>query len=171
VLALCVGVIVMARRLRRGAGLVTPIVRSTGLDRLRAVQQRVEVLAESETEAAGLVADRRLLGRAYVVGLVLNVVVLLEYAVLFAAFGLPWHPVAVMGAIFAAGTAHSLPVPAGVGVLEGAQMWLFTMLGYPPEIGLAVGLAVRLRELAWVLPGLVYLSTVALRRRPQTAPA
>jgi uncharacterized membrane protein YbhN (UPF0104 family) len=62
-------------------------------------------------------------------------------------------------------------VPAGVGVLEGAQMWLFTMLGYPPEIGLAVGLAVRLRELAWVLPGLVYLSTVALRRRPQTAPA
>lgn len=171
VLALCAGVIVMARRLRRGAGLVTPIVRRTGLDRLRAVHHRVEVLAEAEGEAAALAADRRLLGRAYLVGLGLNLVVLLEYGVLLAAFGLPWHPVAVVGAIFAAGAAHSLPVPASVGVLEGAQMWLFSMLGYPPEVGLAVGLAVRLRELAWVLPGLVYLSTTALRRRPHTAPA
>jgi hypothetical protein len=35
-------------------------------------------------------------------------------------------------------------------------------LGHPPEVGLAVGLAVRLRELVWVLPGLVYLAGRAL---------
>jgi uncharacterized membrane protein YbhN (UPF0104 family) len=50
-----------------------------------------------------------------------------------------------------------LPIPAGVGVLEGAQVWLFGMLGYPTDVGLAVGLAVRLRELFWMLPGLIYL--------------
>jgi len=171
VLALAVGVAAMARRLRGGAGLVTPIVRRTGLDRLAAVQRRVDVLAASEAEAAALVARPAVLWRAYGVGLALNVGVVVEYGLLLAAFGLPWHPVAVVGAIFASGAAHALPVPAGVGVLEGAQMWMFAMLGYPPEIGLAVGLAVRLRELAWVLPGLVYLSTVALGRRPQTAPA
>ena len=31
------------------------------------------------------------------------------------------------------------------------------MLGYPTEVGLAVGLAVRLRELLWMAPGVVYL--------------
>ena len=32
------------------------------------------------------------------------------------------------------------------------------MLGYAPATGLAVGLAVRLRELVWVVPGLLYLA-------------
>ena len=50
-----------------------------------------------------------------------------------------------------------LPIPGGVGVLEAAQMWIFGALGYPPDVGLAAGLAVRLRELIWLLPGLVYL--------------
>jgi hypothetical protein len=49
-------------------------------------------------------------------------------------------------------------VPAGVGVLEGAQMVLFGALGHPAEVGLAVGLVVRLRELVWILPGIVYLT-------------
>jgi uncharacterized membrane protein YbhN (UPF0104 family) len=70
---------------------------------------------------------------------------------------LPTNPTAVVAAVFATGAAHMLPVPAGIGVLEGAQIWIFSMLGYPTEVGLAVGLAVRLRELTWMLPGLLYL--------------
>jgi len=53
-------------------------------------------------------------------------------------------------------------------------MWLFTMLGYSPDVGLAVGLAVRLRELPWVAPGLLYLvgrGVLSPGRRPQTAAA
>jgi hypothetical protein len=53
-------------------------------------------------------------------------------------------------------------VPGAVGTLEGAEMWLFSMLGHPPEVGLAVGLAVRLRELVWLLPGVVYLGARGL---------
>ena len=63
----------------------------------------------------------------------------------------------VIAAIFATGAAHMFPVPAGIGVLEGGQVWLFGMLGYPADVGLAVGLAVRLRELLWMLPGVLYL--------------
>src|SRR4030095_13171013 len=44
----------------------------------------------------------------------------------------------------------------------GAEMWIFSRLGYPPEVGLAVGLAVRLRELVWMLPGLLYLTARGL---------
>ncbi len=156
--ALALGVGVTVRRLRRGAGLVTAVARTTGLDRLRVVRQQMGAAGEVEDAAARLLAQPRRLGRAFGTGIVVNLVVLVEYYLLLAAFGLPAGPVAVVAAIFATGAAHSLPVPAAVGVLEGAQMFLFGTLGHPPEVGLAVGLAVRLRELAWILPGLVYLT-------------
>src|SRR5262249_6684074 len=75
-------------------------------------------------------------------------------------------------AVFATGAAHSLPVPAAVGALEGAQLELFRMLGHPPAVGLAVGLAVRLREGAWIVPGILYLllRPPGLRRRVPTPP-
>jgi uncharacterized protein (TIRG00374 family) len=157
VVAVVLGVAVAVRRLRRGAGVVTAIARSTGLDRLRVVERQMGVLAGAEECAARLVAQPGQLGRAFAVGIGVNLLVLVEYWLLLRAFGLPAGPLAVVAAIFATGAAHSVPVPAGVGVLEGAQMFVFGTLGHPPEVGLAVGLAVRLRELVWVLPGLVYL--------------
>lgn len=162
--ALGLGVAVTARRLRRGTGLVTAVARLTGLDRLRVVREQIGVLAGAEEAAGRLLAQPSRLGLAFLVGVAVNVVVLVEYTLLLAAFGLPAGPLAVVAAIFATGAAHTLPVPAAVGALEGAEMFLFGTLGYPPEVGLAVGLAVRLRELVWVSPGLVYLAARGLRR-------
>jgi hypothetical protein len=162
IVALSLGLVVAARRLRTGAGLVTAVARSTGLDRMGAVQGRMDVLAAAEADAARLVARPRRLWRAFMVGIGVNGLVLVEYWLLLGAFGLPADAIAVVAAIFATGAAHSLPVPGSIGALEGAQLWLFTTLGYPPEIGLAVGLAVRLREIVWVLPGLVYLAVRGL---------
>jgi uncharacterized membrane protein YbhN (UPF0104 family) len=120
----------------------------------------MDVLATAEADIERLVREPRRLAQAFAIGVVVNLVVLLEFHILLSAFGLPAGPLAVVAAVFATGAAHSLPVPAALGALEGAQMWLFGMLGYPPEVGLAVGLAVRARELVWCVPGLV---CVALR--------
>lgn len=160
--ALALGILVSVRRLRRGAGVVSAVARSIGLDRLRLVRDRMEVLTAAEA-CAGRLLDQpgRLLGAA-ALGVGVNLLVLVEYALLLAAFGLPAAPIAVVAAIFATGAAHSIPVPGGVGVLEGAQIVVFGTLGHPPEVGLAVGLAVRLRELVWIAPGLVFLMV----RRP-----
>ncbi len=155
--AFAAGIGITVRRLGQGDGLVRTVARATGLDRLRAVRGQLATLTAAETAVATLVEQPRLLARAFGVGVVANLVVLLEYALLLAAFGLPAGPLAVVAAIFATGAAHALPVPVAVGTLEGAQMFLFGVLGYPPEVGLAVGLAVRLRELVWMLPGLIYL--------------
>jgi len=156
--ALAVGVVLAVRRLRKRSGLVTAAARATGLDRLRVVRGRMDVLARAEDDASRLVRQPRRLARALAVGVGVNLVVLAEYRLLLAAFGLPHDPLAVVAAVFATGAAHSLPVPAAVGALEGAEMWVFGMLGYAPATGLAVGLAVRLRELVWVVPGLLYLA-------------
>jgi hypothetical protein len=154
-LALLVGIAV--RRLRRGAGVVTAIARGLGLARLQAVHGQLDVMAAAEDAARSLLGDLGRLASAVAASLGAGVFVLLEYHFLLAAFALPAGPVAVVAAIFASGAARALPVPGAVGTLEAAQIWLFGLLGHPPEVGLAVGLAVRLRELVWTVPGIAYL--------------
>jgi uncharacterized protein (TIRG00374 family) len=161
---LVVGIVLTVRRLRRGGGLLTALAQGTGLDRFTLVRKRMQTLADAETALAVLVDQPGRLVVCFAIGVAANVVVLVEYWLLLATFGLPAVPLTVVAAIFATGAAHSMPVPGGVGVLEGGQMWLFTMLGYPPDVGLAIGLAVRLRELLWTLPGLLYLTLYTLRR-------
>ena len=169
-LALALGIGVSVRRLRRGAGLVTAVAHATGLDRLALVRGQLGALGAAEDAAARLVAQPRRIGWAFGAGVLANVLVLVEYYLLLAAFGLPAGPLALVAAIFATGAAHSVPVPAGVGTLEGAQMFIFGALGHPPEVGLAVGLAVRLRELVWILPGLLYLMVRGIRPAGFDAP-
>jgi uncharacterized protein (TIRG00374 family) len=170
-IGLAVGVAFVVRRLRRGEGLLTAMASGTGLDRLGAVRARMATIGAAEGDVNALVGQPRRVGLAFGLSIATHALVLVEYWLLLSAFGLPSGPVAVVAAIFATGAVHSMPVPAGIGVLEGGQLWLFTMLGYPADVGLAVGLAVRLRELLWVMPGLGYLLARAIRtsvaaRRP-----
>src|SRR5579885_2195584 len=146
-----------AYRLSRGRGIVTAMLRAAALDRLPPVRDRLDTLAAVEAAAGRLLAAPVRLGGALAVGVGANLLLLVEYHVLLAALGLPAGPLAVVAAAFASGAAHTLPVPAAIGVLDGGALWLFTSLGYPGRIGLAVGLAARLREVLLVLPGLVYL--------------
>lgn len=155
-IALGFGIAIAARRLRRGAGIVTPLVRTMRLDRLRIVEDQRSLLLASETATARLVAESARMRWGFLAGLATNALVILEFGLLFAAFDLPTRPIALVAAIFAAGAAHMLPVPAGLGVLEGGQIWLLGMLGYPPHVGLAAAFAVRFRDLLWMLPGLLY---------------
>src|SRR5204863_244560 len=90
--ALALGVTVTVGRLRRGAGLVTALARSSGLTRLAFVRQQMDVLGAAEEEAARLIAQPRRIARAFALGLLANLLVLAEYALLLAAFGLPSGP-------------------------------------------------------------------------------
>jgi putative membrane protein len=56
---------------------------------------------------------------------------------------------AVRGAAFA--------IPGSLGVQEGGYLLLAPIVGLPLETALALSLAKRARELAWALPGIVYL--------------
>ena len=161
--ALIVGVVVAIRRLQGGAGLVSALVRHTGADRWSVVDAQMQVISESESSTAELAGQHRRMLIGFAVGLGANLLVVAEFALLMRAFGLPSDAVSVVAAIFATATAHMLPIPAGIGVLEGAQIWIFQMLGYPTDVGLAVGLSIRLRELLWMAPGIAYWIARSLR--------
>jgi len=167
--ALAFGVALALRRLNRGAGLVSALVRRFGADRWSIVDSSMNVIEDAEAATATLAGQRRRMLISFAIGLLANLLVIAEFALLLRAFGLPSDGIAIVAAIFATGASHMFPVPAGVGVLEGAQMWLFELLGYSAEVGLAVGLAVRLRELLWMAPGLIYLLVVSLSRSPEVA--
>lgn len=160
---LAIGVALAVRRLRSGTGLVSAFVRRSSADRLGFVRSQLEVIESAETATVRLLDQPQRLLAAFAMGLAANLLVIAEIACLLAAFGLPCDTLAVVAAVFATGAAHMLPVPAGIGVLEGAQVWIFGMLGYPMDVGLAVGLAIRFRELIWMAPGLLYLVLRSLR--------
>ena len=165
--ALLVGAGLAARRLRNGAGLVSALARSTRAQEWSFVQNQMGLIEDSEAATAVLEKARGRLVLSFFAGLAANVFVILEFALLLEAFGLPTEPVAVVAAIFATGASQMLPIPAGVGVLEGAQIWIFGMLGYPAEVGVAVALLVRMREMVWLTPGLIFLSWGPVRAARQ----
>ena len=54
-------------------------------------------------------------------------------------------------------------VPAGLGVQEGAFVILGQLLGLPPEVALAIGLATRIREVVPSIPGLIAWQAIESR--------
>ena len=165
--ALLIGAGFAARRLRNGTGLVSALARSTRAQEWSFVQNKMGLIEDSEAATAVLERARGRLAVGFLAGLVANIFVILEFALLLEAFGLPTEPVAVVAAIFATGASQMLPIPASVGVLEGAQIWIFGMLGYPAEVGVAVALLVRMREMIWLTPGLIFLSWGPVRAARQ----
>jgi uncharacterized membrane protein YbhN (UPF0104 family) len=153
--ALAIAIALGVRRLR-GGGLVAPLVRSLGLTRPR-LAAHATVVETAEDGARRILGRPATLATALGVGIAADLLTLVQYKCLLAAFGLPSTPVAVVAAIFASGAARTLPVPGAVGTVEAAQVWLFGLLGHPPEVGLAVGLATRLRDVAWAAPGAAFM--------------
>jgi uncharacterized protein (TIRG00374 family) len=153
--ALVIAIGLGVRRLRNG-GLLVPLVRSLGLTR-PGLAEHTAVVERAEDGARRLLGRPATLAIALGVGIVGDLLTLVQYKCLLAAFDLPSTPIAVVAAIFASGAARTLPVPGAVGTVEAAQLWLFGMLGHPPEVGLAVGLATRLRDVAWAAPGVAFM--------------
>jgi len=67
--------------------------------------------------------------------------------------------------------AYMIPVPAGLGMLEGAQAGMFSLFGYSTSVALAVVVMVRVKELFFSSIGFIYVLThglTLLGKRTQT---
>ncbi len=79
------------------------------------------------------------------------------------------HPIGLVQAfilhsLVRAARSAAFPVPAGIGVQEGSFMLLAGIVGLSPEIGLAVALVKRVRELVGGVPGLIAWQVIEGRR-------
>jgi uncharacterized membrane protein YbhN (UPF0104 family) len=96
---------------------------------------------------------------------------LVEIAVLLAALGQPLGPAALVaaGAIVSIAGIVFFFIPSGLGVNEGAAVLAMTLSGYGESVGLAVGLARRVRQL--LLAGAGVLLTMIWRPGRAPGPA
>ncbi len=84
----------------------------------------------------------------------------LQSAEVWAAAYVLGHPISIIEAIFLKSVTSTLSdvafvIPNALGIQEGAFIIFGAVLGYPPDIMLAISLAIRIRELIIDVPGLV----------------
>jgi uncharacterized membrane protein YbhN (UPF0104 family) len=91
--------------------------------------------------------------RALLLSLAIEVVIVAEFHALFQAFGVPVPLPTVLASLVGLGAAYLAPVPAGLGSLEATQVGVVALGGGNLDLGLAVGLLVRLRETVWLVAG------------------
>jgi len=60
-------------------------------------------------------------------------------------------------------------IPLRLGAQEGGLILILTALGYPANLGLAVSLVARIKELAWVGLGLALGGKLTIPHRPTPA--
>lgn len=78
-------------------------------------------------------------------------------------------PALIIESLGQAAKALGFAIPAALGVQEGGYLIVCSLLGLPPELGLALSLMKRLREVIWGVPGLVIWQRE--RSRAAAAPA
>ena len=64
----------------------------------------------------------------------------------------------ILLAIILTGVSTLVPIPAGLGILEASQFSLFSTLGSGGEIGIAISVIIRIKDLILVLLGFIFLS-------------
>ncbi|HSD11528.1 MAG TPA: lysylphosphatidylglycerol synthase transmembrane domain-containing protein [Candidatus Binatia bacterium] len=83
--------------------------------------------------------------------------IIAELWTLAAAFSWSISLSTLLGVTVGMGIAQLVPIPASIGSLEATEVGVLTLAGGSASLGLAVGLAVRMRETLWILVGLVVL--------------
>ncbi|HVN83597.1 MAG TPA: lysylphosphatidylglycerol synthase transmembrane domain-containing protein [Candidatus Binatia bacterium] len=99
---------------------------------------------------------------AFVIGLAgalaTEALVVCQYWVLLAAFGLRLDLPTLLLALVGTGFARSVPAPAGLGALEASQVSVLALAQGRPDVGFVVGIVMRLHETLWIAIGLAALA-------------
>lgn len=158
-LLLLIGVGAMLFRLRRGSRPLAPLYGA----RARAVAPRLAVwmdgLRQVEDHLIDFMREHR---RAFILGvlgsLAIEAFCLAQYHALLAAFGVALDLPTLVLVLLGSGAARAVPTPAGLGVLEAAQVAVVGAAAGRPDIGFVVGVIVRLHETLLLALGLLVLS-------------
>ena len=89
----------------------------------------------------------------------------------FMGVAIGWRDAFILESLGQAARSAGFVVPGAIGVQEGGYMLFGAMLGVPPEAGLALSLAKRLRELIFGLPAVAHWQYVEGRRLFKKRPA
>jgi uncharacterized membrane protein YbhN (UPF0104 family) len=140
------------------------------------VRRAVPLVVSTERQITGLFRQRPapVLAALVLSGLIW-ILLIVEYWLMLSFLGARLNLFQTITALTAARLAFLLPVPAGVGALEGGQILAMQALGFPAAVGIGASLLIRARDLAFGALGLWWASRLsqpaAIKPEQQPAPA
>jgi uncharacterized protein (TIRG00374 family) len=115
----------------------------------------MEALERTEDHLIAFLRDHpQALLRGVLASVAIETLIVVEYHFLLASFGVSIGLPALLLVILGSGVARAAPTPAGLGALEATQVGALSLVGGRPEVGLVVGLVLRLHETFWMMIGL-----------------
>ncbi len=142
---------------------LAPLLGRLGGRRLKGWQRIERSLNEFELLVEHFYANRpRHFQRALLVNAILWALMFIEYKVALLILGYDASPFGILLFLTGVGIAYSIPIPAGLGVLELGQVSAGALLGVKASTGIALAFLIRLRDIAWTLVGLLLLGAFHL---------
>ena len=115
-----------------------------------------QTIQASEVQAIWLCRNHpRMVGLAFLITICTWVGVIWEYWLLTDMLNLSLSPQQLIASLVAARIAILIPVPAGLGALEAGQMLAMESVGLDPNVGAAIAVVIRARDVLSGLVGLV----------------
>jgi uncharacterized membrane protein YbhN (UPF0104 family) len=99
------------------------------------------------------------------VSLAIEIVVIVEYHTLLAAFGVRLPLPTLLMSLVMTGVARAVPTPGALGALEAGQVTLLELARNQAAVGFVVGIVMRLHETLWTLVGFAVLAAEGLSLR------
>jgi hypothetical protein len=164
ILALAFGLVAITRHRPILAGVVRALGRRTPSWLARAEQFEVSIRTYR-------LQQPELVSRMFWIGLACQLLIASEVVVVLWSLHLPIHFLAVMAI---EGLTRALKmasgwVPARVGFDEGGAVSAFAVVGFSPMLGLGLALTRRVRDLLWVLMGILWLTWNSRNLSPRPA--
>ena len=127
----------------------------------------VKMLHALHNEYVGLSKGVRPLALFFLLSIVNQLIQALMFVPVLISLDVPVNPLALMAVLpLCKAFIQLMPVPAGIGVAEGAQVVALSLAGVAPAQGLAVALVLRAIDLTMLLPaGIAYAADAWLLRR------
>ncbi|MDF2378763.1 MAG: lysylphosphatidylglycerol synthase transmembrane domain-containing protein [Candidatus Gracilibacteria bacterium] len=148
------------KRIHKGEHILTAIFNRLGLKRFKKLAKFEDKIMKTEQLLTDFVSHeghrKNTLPFVILISISAWCMTIIEYKMLasFLGFSLSWFESFLVATIPL--IAYLLPVPAGLGMLEGAQVAMFSMLGYSSGLAIAVVVLVRLKEIFFSCIGFVY---------------
>lgn len=155
--------IYVIKKLFDGSGFLTSTFQRMGLNRFKRLQPFEAKIFRTEKLIMDFLShsehQKTTMPLISVISMLAWMATFLEYAYLAFCFGISLSLYETVLVSTLPLTAYLIPVPGGLGMLEGAQAGLFSILGYSSGVALAVVMMVRLKEIVFSCIGFAYAMT------------
>jgi len=140
-----------------------PLLQRLGFAKLKNWPKMKESANEFELLIEHFYANRkRHFQHSMIVNAVLWALMFIEYKFALLILGYNASPFGIFLFLTGVGIAYSIPIPAGLGVLELGQISAGKLLGLGGAIGVALAFLVRIRDIIWTITGLILLGVFHL---------